>query len=253
MHHLTIEIILFLFFSGFVASFIDSTVGGGGLVSLPALLFCGLPPAIALGTNKVAGTVSSLTSTLSYLKSGKINVKLVKYLLPLSLLASIGGAYAVHNLPTSFLTPLVIILLILVTIYTIFKRDLGTTSTYRGVTKRIGVAAVGIAVIFGFYDGFFGPGTGSFLIFAFILIGFDFVQSSGNAKALNLASNFGALGTFISLHAINYDFGLIMSVGMVVGAIAGSQMAIRRGVTYVKPIFICVTVAMIGKQLWGML
>jgi uncharacterized protein len=251
--HLSLGMIIFLFMSGFVASFVDSTVGGGGLISLPALLFAGLHPALALGTNKLAGTCSSLTSTLSYFRSGKVNVQLVKYLFPLSLVGSIAGAILVHNLPASFLRPLVIVMLILVTIYTILKKDMGTTSTYRGMTRRMVVAAAFVALLIGFYDGFFGPGTGSFLIFAFLLIGFDYVQASGNAKALNFASNAGALCTFVALHGIQYAYGAIMGAGMVAGAVAGSQMAIRKGAAYVKPIFILVTVAMIGKQLWSLL
>jgi uncharacterized membrane protein YfcA len=251
--HLSLGIILFLFLSGFVASFVDSTVGGGGLISLPALLFTGLPPAMALGTNKLAGTCSSLTSTLSYFRSGKVNVQLVKYLFPLSLLGSIAGAVLVHNLPASFLRPLVIVMLVLVTIYTILKKDMGKTSTYRGLARGMAVAAAAVALIIGFYDGFFGPGTGSFLIFAFLLIGFDYVEASGNAKALNFASNVGALCTFGALHAIHYTYGAIMGLGMVAGAVAGSQMAIRKGAAYVKPIFILVTIAVIGKQLWSLL
>jgi uncharacterized membrane protein YfcA len=253
VHHITLGTLSFLFISGFLASFIDSTVGGGGLVSLPALLFSGLPPALALGTNKVAGTFSSLTSSLSYLKSGKVNFDLVKFLVPMSLIGSILGAELVRHIPSGFLKPLVIVMLILVTVYTVLKRDMGKTSTYRGLTRAMICAAAGVAFAIGFYDGFFGPGTGSFLIFAFVLIGFDYVQASGNAKALNFASNIGALITFALLHAINWEYGIIMGVGMVAGAIAGSQVAIRNGAAYVKPIFICVTLVMIGKQLWTML
>lgn len=249
MDHISTGMILFLCLSGFVAGFIDSTVGGGGLISLPTLLFTGLPPALALGTNKLAGTLCALSSTLSYLRSGKITFKLVRYLLPLSLVGSIIGACLVHFLPSSFLRPMVIVLLIAVTLYTIFKRDLGKLSTYSGLKKKAIWVTSLVALIIGFYDGFFGPGTGSFLIIAFLLIGFDFIQASGNAKALNFASNVGALGTFLFLHAVNYEYGLIMGLSMATGAISGSQVAIRKGVTYVRPIFICVTLIMIGKQI----
>jgi uncharacterized protein len=248
LDHISTGMILFLCLSGFVSAFIDSTVGGGGLVSLPALLFTGLPPALALGTNKLAGTMSSLTSTLSYLRSGKIDWKLVRYLLPLSLIGSVVGACLVRFLPSSFLRPMVVVLLIAVTLYTIFKRDLGKRSTYSGLRKKAVWVTSLVALLIGFYDGFFGPGTGSFLIISFLLIGFDFVQASGNAKALNFASNVGGLGTFLFLHAVNYEYGLIMGLSMAVGAISGSQVAIRKGVTYVRPIFITVTLIMIGKQ-----
>ncbi len=235
---------------GFFAAFVDSSVGGGGLISLPALMLAGLPPAFALGTNKFAGTMSSLASTWSYFRSGKVNLTLTKFLLPLSLIGSILGADLVHHLPTGFLKPLVIILLIVVTVYTLVKRDLGRHMTYNGIRAKLLVGACATALIIGFYDGFFGPGTGSFLIILFIFMGFDFVQASGNAKALNLASNIGALGTFILMQSINYTYGVILGASMILGAIVGSQVAIRKGVTYVRPIFICVTCFMIGEQLW---
>ncbi|GMA51236.1 UPF0721 transmembrane protein [Alicyclobacillus contaminans] len=220
---------------------------------MPALLFSGLPPALALGTNKLASTCSSLTSTLSYFRSGKVDMRLVRYLLPMSLLGSIGGAELVRHIPSGFLRPMVVVMLMVVTVYTVVKRDIGKTSTYRGLTRGMVAAAAGVAFAIGFYDGFFGPGTGSFLIFAFVLIGFDYVQASGNAKALNFASNVGGLATFAVLHAIQWEYGVLMGAGMVAGAIAGSAVAIRNGAAYVKPIFICVTLLLIGKQLWTML
>ncbi|MCF8564373.1 TSUP family transporter [Alicyclobacillus tolerans] len=250
MPHVQLTTVLILLLVGFLSAFIDSTVGGGGLVSLPALLFVGLPPALALGTNKLAGTMSALTSSLSYLKSGKIQFKLVKLLLPLSLLGAIAGAYLVHHLPTAFLRPLVIVLLIAVTAYTVLKRNMGQTSTYRGINRRLFTVSCLVALILGFYDGFFGPGTGSFLIISFLFMGFDFVQAAGNAKALNLASNVGGLLTFAMLHSVNYWYGVIVGAGMIVGAIVGSQVAIRKGVNFVRPLFIAVTVIMIGQQLW---
>jgi uncharacterized membrane protein YfcA len=249
MPHLSIWMIVFLITTGFLASFIDSTVGGGGLISVPALLFTGLPPALALGTNKLAGSLSAMTSTLSYLRSKKVDFKLVRILFPLSFLGAILGADLVHHLPTPFLKPLVIVLLIGVTLYTLFKKDLGRHSTYHGIHGRIILGAGSASLLIGFYDGFFGPGTGSFLIISFLFIGFDFIQSSGNAKALNFASNIAALLTFAWLGTVDYRYGLIMGAAMIAGAIVGSRVAIRKGVRYVRPLFIAVTVVMIGKQL----
>lgn len=253
MHHLTLGMVLFLFAAGFASAFIDSTVGGGGLISLPALLFTGIPPALALGTNKLAGTISALTSTLSYLKSGKVSLKLVAMLFPLAFIGSIVGADLVRHMPSSFLKPLVIIMLVAVTLYTIFKRNFGMESRFHGLTRRTALVLACLVAIIGCYDGFFGPGTGSFLAFALMAVGFDFVQASGNARTLNLASNVGALLTFLWLHAVDIEYGLLMGVAMLIGAIAGSQVAIRKGVTYVRPIFICVTIILIGKQVLGML
>ncbi len=249
MHHLTLEVVLLLAVAGFVSAFVDSTVGGGGLISLPALLFTGISPALALGTNKLAGTISSFTSTMSYLKSGKISRKLVASLFPLSLAGSIAGADLVRHMPSSFLKPLVIVLLIAVTLYTIFKKNFGMESRYQGATPKIGMILACAALAIGFYDGFFGPGTGSFLAFVFMAVGFDYVGASGNARTLNLASNAGGLVTFLWLHAVNLEYGFIMGISMLIGAIVGSQVAIRKGASYVRPIFICVTIILIGKQL----
>jgi uncharacterized protein len=253
LEHPDLTMLLFLIIAGFAASFIDSVVGGGGLISVPALLFTGLPPSLVLGTNKLAGTMSSLTSSASFLMSGKIQLRLVAVLFPLSLAGSVLGTFTVKQIPTAFLKPLVVVLLIAVTIYTLCKKNWGNQSRFEGLTRRNSlVLGIGSLVI-GFYDGFFGPGTGSFLIFMFLLLGFDFVGASANSKVLNLASNLGSLATFFALKSVNVYYGLPMGLAMIVGALVGSQVAIRKGSTYVKPLFISVTTLLVGKQLWDIL
>lgn len=253
MDTIDINTILLLLGAGFIASFIDSIVGGGGLISLPTFLLIGLPPNLALGTNKLAGTLSSLTSSYSFFRSGKITIDLIRWLFWLSLIGSIVGAYIVQHIPSHFLRPLVISMLAIVAVYTVFRKDWGSQSTYAGLSPKVKVLTALAAVGFGFYDGFFGPGLGSFLIFSFLFLGFDFVEAAGNAKALNLASNIGALGTFMLLDSVVYSYGLIMGVGMVAGALTGSYVAIRKGTGYVRPLFLTVTSLMIGKQLWDLL
>jgi uncharacterized protein len=246
---LDLATLLFLIGAGFIAAFIDSVVGGGGLISLPALLLAGIPPGLALGTNKLAGTLSSLTSTLSFMASGKINYRLVRWLFPLALIAAGVGAWSVTLIPSEFLKPLVIGMLVIVAIYTAFKKSWGDISTYRGLTRYTAWASAVVASIIGYYDGFFGPGTGSFLIFAFLLLGFDFVVAAGNAKALNFASNIGSLLVFMWLGRVSFVYGLPMGIAMIAGALTGSRVAIRHGTSYVKPLFLVVTSLLIGKQL----
>lgn len=249
MPHLThVSVIEFLLLMGFVSAFFDAVVGGGGLISVPALLFVGLPPAAALGTNKLASSIGAFTSTMNYLKSGKINLSLVKYLFPLAVLGSILGTATLRAVPSSFMRPLVVVMLVAVAIYTLVKKNVGQVSTFSAVTSKVLVVGAVVAAILGFYDGFFGPGTGSFLTITFTLLGFDFVQAAGNAKALNFGSNIAALMTFLFLHVIHFEYGLIMAVGMVLGAMAGSQFAIRKGPAVVRPLFILVTAVMIGDQ-----
>lgn len=253
MEHPDLYMLLFLLVAGFAASFIDSVVGGGGLIAMPALLFTGLPPGLVLGTNKLAGTMSSLTSSASFLFSGKIRLRLVGVLFPLSLAGSVLGTITVKQIPATFLKPMVVVLLIAVTIYTLCKKSWGNQSQFAGMTGKNTVILTIGALMLGFYDGFFGPGTGSFLIFMFLLLGFDFVGASANSKVLNLASNLGSLVTFFMLRSVNIYYGLPMGIAMIAGALVGSQVAIRKGSTYVKPLFLTVTTLLIGKQLWDML
>lgn len=253
MEQLSIETLLFLITAGFIAAFIDSIVGGGGLISLPALLLAGLPTGVVLGTNKLGGTMSSMTSTISFLRSGKIDLKLALALFPLSFVGSALGSWTVTLVPSDFLKPLVVVLLIVVAVYTVFKKNWGKDAVYRGLTNRSKVLICFAAVALGFYDGFFGPGTGSFLLFAFLLLGFDFVRAAGNARMLNFASNIASLLTFVAFGLVNFAYGLPMGLAMVAGAWAGSQFAIRKGSALVKPLFISVTSLLIGKQIWDLI
>ena len=253
MENISIEFILFLMGAGFVASFIDSVVGGGGLISVPALMLTGLPPVTVLGSNKMASVMGSFTSVVSFMRSGKVDCSLIKYLFPLSVIGSVCGVYTVQFIPPQFLKPLVILLLILVTIYSLCRKEWGKTSTYTGMTDKTAWMSGMIAFALGFYDGFFGPGTGSFLLFGFLLIGFDFVTASGNARALNFGSNIAAVAVFGALGSINYYYAIPMGAAMIAGALAGTRMAIARGAAYVRPLFISVSTLLIGKQLWDMM
>jgi len=247
------DIILLLVLIGFTASFVDSVVGGGGLITLPALLAFGLPPSLALGTNKLSSTFSSLTSMTSFMLQGKIELRMAAALLPLSLIGSGFGAYVIYSLPSDFLRPLVIVLLIAVTIYTLVRKSWGAKSTYQGLSLRAMLILGGGALVIGFYDGFFGPGTGSFLIFVFIFLGFDFVRASANAKVLNFGSNLGALIVFWMLDSVSVAYGLPMGLAMIAGAIVGTRMAVKRGAAFVRPLFIIMTVGLIGKQIWDLI
>lgn len=251
--NISIEILFFLMGAGFVASFIDSVVGGGGLISLPSLLMVGLPPTQALGTNKMASVMGSCTSTLSFLRSGKIDLKIISWQFPLSFIGSAAGVYTVQQIPSQFLKPLVIVMLIAVTIYTFCKKDWGSISTYDGVKGKTAWLSGLAALTIGFYDGFFGPGAGSFFIFCFLMVGFDFVVAAGNAKALNFASNIAAVLAFAYFGSIQYAYAIPMGIAMILGALAGSKLAIRKGAAYVRPLFIFMSVMLIGKQIWDTL
>lgn len=244
------SLIIILIVFGFLASFIDSIVGGGGLIALPALLFTGLNPAGAVATNKLASTIGSLTSTFMFYKSGKLDIKSVIKLFPLTFIGSMFGAWTVHLINPEVLKPLMLVMLAAVAIYTIFKKDWGSISTPKKLSIRHFILFVVAIFAIGFYDGFLGPGTGSFFIFAFLLIGFDFLKAAGNAKFLNFGSNIAGLLMFMFLGQVNYTYGLIMGIAQFAGAICGSKFAIKRGSSFVRALFIAVTCLLLAKNIY---
>ncbi|NMD71059.1 TSUP family transporter [Bacillus sp. DNRA2] len=239
-------IILIIF--GFLGAFIDSVVGGGGLITLPALMFTGLTPAAAVATNKLAGTIGSLTSTIMFYRSGKLDLKAVYKLFPLAFFGSMLGAWTVHLLDPLILKPLMLIMLAGVAIYTVFKKDWGSISTKKQLSTRTFIVFVLLISIIGFYDGFIGPGTGSFLIFTFLMIGHDFIKAAGSAKFLNFGSNIAALIMFLLLGKINFGYGFAMGIAQIAGSICGSKFAISRGSGYVRALFISVTFLLLAKN-----
>ena len=242
--------VLLVLVGGFIAGFMNSIVGGGGMISLPIMLMLGLPTATALGTNKLSSVMGSIASSIGFLRSGHVNLHLMKRYVPLSFIGSVIGVYVVQLFSSDSLRTLVVVLLFGVCLLTIFKKDWGAYSTYRQLTGTLlfsgGVAAFGL----GFYDGFFGPGTGTFLIFAFLLIGCSFVESAANTQILNCTSNIGAVLIFMFLGQVNWEYGLLMASTQILGSIVGTKLAILKGASWVRPIFIVVSITLIGRQLW---
>ena len=247
------SVLMILMVFGFLASFIDSVVGGGGLIALPALLFTGMSPATAVATNKLVGTMGSFTSTLMFYRSGKLDLKSLYKLFPLVFIASMLGAWTVHLMDPEVLKPLMLIMLAAVAIYTVFKKDWGSISTYKKLSVHHFLMFTMLIFAIGFYDGFLGPGTGSFLMFAFLMIGFDFIKAAGNAKFLNFGSNIAALLMFMYLGQVNYAYGLPMAIAGIIGAICGSKFAIKRGSGYVRALFITVTLLLLVKNVYDLI
>lgn len=248
LEQIDLTTVLILISFGFLGAFINSIVGGGGLITLPTLLFVGLPPQAAIATNKLAVTFGNLTGMLTFLRAGKIDVKLLRPIVPLVFIGSMLGAITVHYMSPELLKPLIIVVLSVVLIFTVIKKDWGRVEKRKTLTKKRKILFFGVLISIGFYDGFLGPGTGSFIIFAFVLMGFDFIQASGNAKLLNFTSNFAALLTFLLLGAVNIIYGLIMGLAMIVGAFVGAKVALGRGTKFVRAVFILVTSLLILKN-----
>ncbi|QOX60532.1 sulfite exporter TauE/SafE family protein [Staphylococcus capitis] len=245
-----LSVIVTIMFFGFIASFIDSVVGGGGLVSTPALLAVGLPPSMALGTNKFASSFSTLTSAFKFIRSGKVDLKVVGKLFPFVFIASGAGAILATYLPANILKPLIIVVLTIVIVYTIVKKDWGSVRSFTSFTFIKAFIFSIMFIILGFYDGFLGGGTGSFMLFTLLMFGFDFLSAAGNAKVLNFASNIGGLLLFIMLGQVNFTYGFIMALRMIVGSYFGAHFALKKGVGYVKNLFILVTAVLILKNIY---
>jgi uncharacterized membrane protein YfcA len=249
-HDLTIATALFLLAASFFAGFIDSIAGGGGLIQLPALLI-GLPKsetAEVLGTNKLSSIFGTSTAAVLYRKQIKPDPKVLFAMGVPALLGSAGGAMLASKIPTSSMRPMVLVLLIVVAIYTWFKPDLGKFENLRHLPRRRVQIAALAGVIIGFYDGIFGPGTGSFLMLILVAsLGYAFITASAIAKVVNVATNVGAILVFGINGAVIWQIGIIMGVANISGAIIGARLAIKGGSTLVRKVFLLVTVALIVK------
>lgn len=244
---------VFICSAAFIGAFVDAIAGGGGLITVPAYLFAGFPPHLALGTNKLSATFGSLSSTLEFFRQGKIHFGLVKYIIPCTFLGAILGVNSVLLLDQDLLTPLVSVMILAVGIYTFFKKDLGLVNTYSLKSRLQIVMGMIFGFVIGFYDGFFGPGTGSFLLFIFIkFFGMDFVNAGGNTKILNFVSNITSLVVFALAGKINFTIGLTAGVFSLLGSMIGTRVAIRRGASFVKPIFLIMSFAVFVKLILDM-
>lgn len=237
--------------AGFLAAAVDAIAGGGGLISLPALLLAGIPPHLALGTNKFASSIGTSASTLTFARSGKVNWELVKWFVPFTFLGAALGVVSVLRIEPDALNRIVPVLIIAVGLYTVLKRNVGLESRYQKPKRAHILSGCVFAAALGFYDGFFGPGTGSFLIFAFISVyHFNFVEASANAKVLNLTSNMASLLMFALNGKIALPYGIPMALFMVLGARCGAQLAIHNGARFIKPIFIAMSLLVAVKMVY---
>lgn len=244
--------IIFLCIAGFFSAFIDSIAGGGGIISLPAYLMAGISPHLAIGTNKFSSTCASFTSSLKFAQSGKVDFKILKFLIPFTIVGSMIGARIVLNIDAKYLNSIVLILLLLVSIYSIFSKNMGMKDKFKELKKKSIFLGMLLALTLGFYDGFFGPGTGSFLIFGLIYIfKFDFVRAAGNGKVLNFVSNICSLIVFAINGQIDYRFGIPVAICMIIGARFGTKAALTKGAKLIKPTFIVISLALAIKIVYG--
>lgn len=241
--------LVWLALAGFVGGFVDAIAGGGGLITVPALLAAGLPPQVALGTNKLQSACGTLLAVSRYARAGLMKTPGLWLAVACSLLASVAGAQAVSVLSKDLLKQLIPWLLATVAVYTAFNRRFGIVAGEQKVSPVW--FAVLFGILLGFYDGFFGPGTGSFWTLAAVtLLGLELRGATGYTKAANLASNLGSLVVFLAFGSVHFVAAGAMISGQLAGARLGSGLVIRRGAGFIRPVFLTMVFAMAAKLLW---
>ncbi len=234
--------------AGLAAGFVDSIAGGGGLITLPVLLTFGLAPPVALGTNKLQASFGSGSAAGHYAAAGTVDLRDCTRGALCSLIGSALGSLAVQQLDPAFLRRAIPVLLAAVAIGLLFKPQLGVADLHPRMARTTFDIVFGLVI--GFYDGFFGPGTGTFWAMAYVLaLGFNLARATGYTKVMNFASNLGSLVFFLAGGRVLFAVGLIMGIGQLIGARLGSRMVIAKGARFVRPVFLLVVLALTLKLL----
>ncbi|MBI3519998.1 MAG: TSUP family transporter [Bacteroidetes bacterium] len=242
--------ILMLACSAFTAGFIDAVVGGGGLIQTPFLLitFPKMPLPVLFGTNKIAALAGTSIAAIKYAKKITFNYKLLFVIALSCFISSFLGAQIINHIDSNALKPVILIILIIIAIYTFVKKDLGAIETKElPLNKQMLYGSV-IGLIVGFYDGFFGPGTGSFFVLGFVVVlGFEFVKASAYAKIVNCITNISALIVFIKEGHFILHLAILLALFNIAGSFIGSHLALKKGNGFVRIIFLVIVSVMILK------
>lgn len=249
--------LLLLFLTALAAGFVDSIAGGGGLLTVPALLFAGLPPQMALGTNKLQSSCGTAVAVYRYAGSGLVHWLDVRLAVIASFTSAIGGALLVGSLSDTLLRKCVPALLIVVAVYMVLSREpvrpvVSGRQETTGTQGGYGQAGFGLSagVVLGFYDGFFGPGVGAFWTVACMtLLGLGAVRATAYTKAVNLASNLGSLAVFLAAGKVDWKCAGVMLCGQLLGARAGSGVVLRGGARVIRPLLVVVAIGLAVRLL----
>ncbi|MCA0145281.1 TSUP family transporter [Blastococcus sp. LR1] len=252
---LTTATLLLVLLAGLTAGFVDAVVGGGGLIQLPALLLVpGMSPVQALATNKLGSVFGTSTSALTYYRRVRPDLRTALPMAGLALASSFVGASVAALLPASIFKPVIVVALIGIGAFTLFRPALGEVTALRHTGRRHHGVAAALGLVIGFYDGILGPGTGSFLVFAMVsLLGYDFLNASAKAKIVNCATNLGALLFFIPHGSVLWGLGLLLGAANMVGGYLGARTATARGSRFIRIVFLVVVTALIlrlGVDVW---
>jgi len=230
---------LLLFPMVFLAGFVDAIAGGGGLISLPAYYASGLPVHTALGSNKLSSTLSTLAASVQYVKSGRVHLPVALVSGGFAVAGSILGAKLALFISGNAMGVVMMALTPVIAAFTIFNRNFGAAPKQRLFGFPLYAVCAALGLLLGAYDGFFGPGSGTFWIIALTsVIGLDAVQASGTAKIANLASCVGSLATFALNGRVDYALALPAALFGILGGLAGSRLAVRKGAKVIRPMML---------------
>lgn len=244
------EVLASLFGVSLLAGFVDSIAGGGGLLTVPALLWAGLPPAAAIATNKLQASFGSFSAAVKFVRGGEVSPRAMKAEIACALAGGLAGAAVLQVVDAGVLKDLIPFLLIGIALYLMLSPKAGDLNAHRRLGE--GAFAVMVCTGIGFYDGIFGPGTGTFFAMAFVsLAGFNLRKATAHTKVLNFTSNIASLLGFLAGGAIVWTVGLVMAVGAYAGAQAGAHLVIRNGARIVRPMLVIASLAITTKLVWS--
>ena len=247
----TIELLTFLFLAAFVAGFIDTLAGGGGLIALPAIMMSGIPPLFALGTNKLQGTMGTATATYMMLKNRRVHWRDVRFLMLTAFIGAVLGTSAVQFINTNLLTLVIPVVLLLIAVYFLLSpQHIAATNKPRiseGKYQKVIVPSIG------WYDGMFGPGTGSFFALAGVALrGHGLIDATAVAKTLNFSTNIASLLVFLWAGKVVWLVGILMMIGQFVGAWGGSHCLLRIHPKYLRFLVVTMCLGMLTKYAFSM-
>lgn len=247
---LSFEIITILFLAAFFAGLIDTIAGGGGLLTIPALLSVGMTPIEALSTNKLQSVFGTFTATIYFIKKKLVDLSQMKLMIFMAFFGSILGGFTLMQIDSSILERVIPILLIFIGIYFLVTKNIGEVEKHKLVSSTL--YSFTFVLLIGFYDGFFGPGTGSFFTICFIFfLGYNISRATAETKVLNFMTNFAALLFFLVFGQINFIVGFLMAIGQVLGAIIGAKLVVKKGQKLIRPLIVIISFSLSIKLLLG--
>ena len=245
----TADLAALLIVAAFLAGLVDAIAGGGGLITVPALLLAGASPLQALATNKLQGTFGAATAVITYARAGQVRPGDQLGMAAVSAVAGAAGALTAHMVPAGVLRLIMPVVLIGIALFFALKPGLTDDARIRRISPALFTFAV--VPVIAAYDGFFGPGTGSFFMMAFVMLaGFGVLKATAHTKMLNFASNAGSLLVFATTGATWWVIGLAMAAAQVAGAALGAWLAVRVGARVIKPLLVVTTTGMALRLLW---